>query len=260
VKQTPKSQVGGALFIFSVMALMLTIALSYSNPPFWQKIKETYPRIHYFDARLHQLPQDLMNWLKESSGSEPVESQTPSPNVVPPDHPQPLEATPPQTPAVVNVPPPAIKPPGDKTRLFLSNRQGFNAGPLRGANEEVRRLFEEAKQDYQLKNYSQVEKKLRQIIELDPQEAVAYHLLGMLFIDRGDEDAALKIFSEASSNLPQAPLLHYDLGFLYYKRGITSLTKVELSKALALKPSAPQAKRAREILAELNQQPAEENP
>ncbi len=260
VKQTPKSQVGGALFIFSVMALMLTIALSYSNPPFWQKIKETNPRIRYFDSRLHQLPQDLMSWFKESPGSETAESPAPSPNVTPQDHPQSLEISPPQAPAVVKVPPPAIRSPDDKTRLILSNRQGFNAGALRGANEEVRQLFAEAKQDYQLKNYSQVEKKLRQIIELDPQEAIAYHLLGMLFIDRDDEDAAMKIFSEASSNLPQAPLLHYDLGFLYYKRGITSLAKVELSKALALRPSAPQAGRAREILAELNQQPTEENP
>jgi predicted Zn-dependent protease len=118
-------------------------------------------------------------------------------------------------------------------------------------------LFEEAKQDYQLKNYSDVEKKLRQIIELAPHEAMAYHLLGMLFIDRDDEDAAMKIFTEASGNLPQAALLHYDLGFLYYKRGVTSLAKAELSKALALRPSSPQAARAQEILGELNQQPAE---
>lgn len=260
VKQTPKSQVGGGIFIFSVMALMLTIALSYSNPPFWQKVKETYPRIRYFDSRLHQLPQDFMAWLKGSPESETVESPVPAPNVTSPDHPQPLEVSPPQAPAVINKPPPAIRSPNDKARLILSNRQGFNAGALRGATEEVRQLFAEAKQDYQLKNYSQVEKKLRQIIELDPQEAMVYHLLGMLFIDRDDEDAAMKIFSEASSNLPQAPLLHYDLGFLYYKRGVTSLAKMELSKALALRQSAPQAGRAREILDELNQRPAEGNP
>jgi len=259
VKQTPKSQVGGALFIFSVMALMLTIALSYSNPPFWQKIKETYPRIRYFDSKLHQIPQDLMSWFKEP-GSETAESPVPTPNVTSQDHPQPLEGSSPQAPAVVNKPPPAIRSPDDKTRLILSNPQGFNAGALRGASEEVRRLFAEAKQDYQLKNYSQVEKKLRQIIELDPQEAMAYHLLGMLFVDRDEEDAAMKIFSEASSSLPQAPLLHYDLGFLYYKRGVTSLAKVELSKAVALRPSAPQAERARQILDELNRRSTEDNP
>lgn len=259
VKQTPKSQVGGAVFIFSVMALMLTIALSYSNPPFWQKIKETYPRIRYFDSRLHQLPQDVKAWFKEPE-SETVESPAHSPNTASQDRLPSFEVSPPQAPAVVNEPPPVVRSPEDKARLILSNRQGFNAGALRGANEEVRRLFAEAKQDYQLKNYSQVEKKLRQIIELDPQEPMAYHLLGMLFIDRDDEDAAMKIFSEASSNLPQAPVLHYDLGFLYYKRGVTSLAKVELSKAVALRPSAPQAGRARQILEELNQRPTEDNP
>ncbi|HXC61794.1 MAG TPA: hypothetical protein VNV63_03885, partial [Nitrospiria bacterium] len=225
-----------------------------------QKIKETYPRIRYFDSRLHRLPQDFTAWLKESPETETAESPAAPPNVIPQDHPQPLVVTPAQPPAVVKTPPPSIVSPDDKTRLILSNRQGFNAGALTGANEEVRRLFAEAKQDYQLKNYSLVEKKLRQIIELAPEEAIAYHLLGMLFIDRNDEDAAMKIFNEGSGNLPQAPLLHYDLGFLYYKRGITSLAKVELGKALALRPSAPQAGRAQEILAELNQQPTQDNP
>jgi uncharacterized protein HemY len=82
----------------------------------------------------------------------------------------------------------------------------------------------------------------------------------MLYIDRHDEDGALKIFSEASSNLPQAPVLHYDLGFLYYKRGVTSLAKTELSRALELRPSSPLAIRAQEILSELNQKQPENRP
>jgi tetratricopeptide (TPR) repeat protein len=242
------------------MAVMLTIALSYSNPPFWQRIKETYPRIGYLDTRLHHIPQDFTTWLKESPEPALSESSASMPNAASSDHPQAPEANPPPWSAVVNEPTSAAGLPENKARLTLANRQEFNAASLRGANEEVRRLFEEAKQDYQFKNYAEVEKKLRQIIELAPQEAMAYHLLGMLFINRDDEDAAMKTFTEASGNLPQAALLHYDLGFLYYRRGVTSLAKMELSKALALRPSAPQAARAQEILAELNQQPAENSP
>jgi serine/threonine protein kinase len=259
-ERRPKSQVGGALFIFSVMAVMLILALSYSNPPFWQKIKEAYPRIRYFDSRLHQFPQDLIAWLKESPESENAGFPAPSANATPQDRTPLVEASPPQASSVANEAPPAVGLRDDKARMILSSPQGFNSGAARGRSEEVQRLFAEAKMDYQLKNYSQVEKKLRQIIELDPQEALAYHLLGTLFLERDDEETAMKIFSEGSGNLPQAPLLHYDLGFLYYKRGITSLAKLELSKALALRPSAPQAGRAREILAELNPQPTEENP
>ncbi|HLB94649.1 MAG TPA: protein kinase [Nitrospiria bacterium] len=115
---------------------------------------------------------------------------------------------------------------------------------------EVRQLFKEAQADYDQRRLDEVEHKLRRIIELDPRVPTAYHLLGTVLLERKDPVGALRIFEEASRNFPDSPLLHYDLGFLYFNQGVVSLAHEELGKALKLNPDGPNAQKARKIIGE----------
>src|SRR3990170_171238 len=81
-----------------------------------------------------------------------------------------------------------------------------------------------------------------------PIEPLAYHLLGTVYLERKDEERAFKVFSEGAHQFPNHAALHYDLGFLYARRGLGSLAREELSRAVALQPEGVQADRARRLL------------
>ncbi len=114
--------------------------------------------------------------------------------------------------------------------------------------EELRQLFIVAKRQYEERDLEGLETTLRKIIEKDPEAARAYHLLGMVYMERKDEEAALRIFSEAVNLFPRDPMLHHDLGALYYKRGFHELARQELSKALEISPDFPKAEESRQLL------------
>jgi hypothetical protein len=131
-------------------------------------------------------------------------------------------------------------------------------------NAEVRQLFFVAKRQYEVRDLDGLESTLRKIIEKDPGAARAYHLLGTLYLERKDEETALRIFSEAVNLFPRDAMLHHDLGTLYYKRGFTELARQELSKALEVAPNFPKAEQTRQLLLSLREikpdQPLQEPP
>jgi tetratricopeptide (TPR) repeat protein len=114
--------------------------------------------------------------------------------------------------------------------------------------DELKGLFVVAKRQYEERDLDGLETTLRKIIEKDPEAARAYHLLGMVYIERKDEEAALRIFSEAVNLFPRDPMLHHDLGALYYKKGFHELARQELSKALEISPNFPKAEESRQLL------------
>ena len=116
--------------------------------------------------------------------------------------------------------------------------------------EEIQQLFKEAETLYHQKKLSQVEGKLRQIIELDPFSHNAYHLLGTVMLEKKEPMQALGIFEGATRKFPDNPTLHYDLGFLYSDHGVVSLARKELQKALELDPKGFKAQKARQLLAQ----------
>ena len=122
-------------------------------------------------------------------------------------------------------------------------------------DRDIPSLYREAKEDYNAGRLEEVEKKLRQIIEVDPNEVQAYHLLGTVYQEKKDPDAALRIFADAAPLFPNDATIHYDLGFLYYNKGVDSLAAQELNLATKLSPQASEAERAREILRKLGQRP-----
>lgn len=120
---------------------------------------------------------------------------------------------------------------------------------------DVPTLYREAKEDYNAGRLDEMERKLRQILEVDPKEVQAYHLLGTVYQEKKEPDAALRIFADAAALFPKEAILHYDLGFLYFKKGVDSLAAQELRLAMKLSPQAPEAERAQEILQRLGQHP-----
>ncbi|TAK09328.1 MAG: serine/threonine-protein kinase, partial [Candidatus Manganitrophaceae bacterium] len=120
---------------------------------------------------------------------------------------------------------------------------------------DIPSLYREAKEDYNAGRLEEVEKKLRQIIETDPNEVQAYHLLGTVYQEKKEPDTALRIFADAAALFPKDATLHYDLGFLYYHKGVDSLATQELNVATKLAPQAPEAERAHEIPHKLGQRP-----
>lgn len=121
--------------------------------------------------------------------------------------------------------------------------------------QDIPTLYREAKEDYNAGRLDDVERKLRQIIEIDPNEMQAYHLLGTVYQEKKEPDRALRIFADAAALFPKNATLHYDLGFLYFNKGVDSLAAQELALAVKLSPQAPEAERAHEILRKLGQRP-----
>ena len=118
----------------------------------------------------------------------------------------------------------------------------------RASREDVKPLLRRAQTLYAEGRLDEVEDVLRTVIERDPHSPLAYHLLGTVYLERKDEDRAFKLFSEGAHQFPNHAALHYDLGFLYARRGLGSLAREELSRAVALQPEGVQADRARRLL------------
>lgn len=131
------------------------------------------------------------------------------------------------------------------------HRPGLNKGLNEDQRKEIKQLFEMAKQQYAERDLRSLEDTLRKIIEIDPGASRAYHLLGTVYLERKEEEAAFRIFSEAVNLFPQDPMLRYDLGALYYKRELYDLARQELSKALEITPHFPKAPQTRQLLLSL---------
>lgn len=114
--------------------------------------------------------------------------------------------------------------------------------------EDLKQLFVVAKRQYEERDLDGLETTLRKIIERDPDAGRAYHMLGLVYLERKDEESALRIFSEAVTLFPRDPMLHHDLGTLYFKKGFHELARQELSKALEISPNFPKAEQTRKLL------------
>ncbi len=120
--------------------------------------------------------------------------------------------------------------------------------------DEIRRLLDEAKQNYDRHRMEEVDRALRRIIEINPRVPAAYQLLGKVSLERNDPEGAIRILEEAAHAFPRHARLHYDLGFLYFSRGVASLAREELQRALEVGPNEPEAAKARSALEQLQRE------
>jgi serine/threonine protein kinase len=234
---------GPSVFRIMILTVMLMMGsatlLSMINPPFLKTLSDSYPEVHAAVYRLSQWPLHTLEWASAALNdtAPPPASREASPGSIEtePASLEPVLQEPTTVPTEITEEPDRKLTPQEK--------------------EEVRTLLRDAKTAYDERRPDDVERMLRRIIDLNPKVPVVYHLLGTVTMERKDPDRALRIFEEATRKFPDYPLLHYDLGFLYFKQGVVSLAGDELKKALALDPKAPMAERARAVLQEIGRPP-----
>jgi hypothetical protein len=232
--------------------------ISMLNPPFLQNVAQSSPEVGVAVRRLAQWPEltlDSARHLFQSvfGSTSPVSDVTVLPQPVSERVSPPSPPPGPLADRDSSGPLSAIEPRLEEPAPLPTD---ITEGPDRKLTahekEEIRRLLNDARAAYDERRLDDAERMFRRIIDLNPKVPVAYHFLGMIMVERKDPDGAMRIFEEASRKFPDYPILHYDLGFLYLKRGVSSQAKDELNKALALNPRAPMADRARTVLQDLN--------
>jgi tetratricopeptide (TPR) repeat protein len=85
----------------------------------------------------------------------------------------------------------------------------------------------------------QAEKDYRRAIELDNTYALPWFHLGMLYLEQGEEDQALKYLMEGHKRAPEDPMGAMQVASLQMKRGELKEAQITVEKALA-KPIASQ--------------------
>ncbi|HET6465896.1 MAG TPA: serine/threonine-protein kinase [Nitrospiria bacterium] len=258
----PRRAAEPSAFRMTILTFLLIMGaatlISMLNPPFLQNVAQNSPEVGVAAHRLAQWPSLTLDWagrlLRVGLGSrnsvtdvavlpQPV-SEKVSPISV---SPVPL-AERDSSGSLTAVEPPLQEPAPMPTDITEEPDRKLTPHE----KEEIRRLLNDARAAYDERRLDDAERMFRRIIDLNPKVPVAYHFLGMIMLERKDPEGAMRIFEEASRKFPDYPILHYDLGFLYLKRGVSSQAKDELQKALALNPRAPMADRARTVLQDLN--------
>lgn len=90
---------------------------------------------------------------------------------------------------------------------------------------------------YQAGDLKQAESACREIVENQPDNADALHLLGVLSYQAGNYDAAMKYLSEALRHIPANAYVHYNLGNVYKNKREFDKAISFYQKALRLNPN-----------------------
>lgn len=253
---------GPSAFRMMVLTFLLIMGaatlISMLNPLLLQNVARNSPEVGVAVLRLSQWPGQTLGWARHLfqsvfGSSNPVSDVAVLPQPV-------SEKVPP-----LSVPPVPLAEGGSSGSLSAIESPLPEPAPLPTditeepdrkltpqEKEEIRRLLKDARAANDEHRLDDAERMFRRIIDLNPKSPVAYHFLGMIMLERKDPDGAMRIFEEASRKFPDYPILHYDLGFLYLKRGVISQAKDELEKGLTLNPRSPIADRARLALRDLN--------
>jgi len=89
---------------------------------------------------------------------------------------------------------------------------------------------------HQLGNLEQAEKIYRQILQLDPNDVNALHLLGVVCLQRGKNEMAIEYLSQALLGKPDFAEAHNNLGNALAAQGKQEAARANYQQALQLKP------------------------
>lgn len=97
--------------------------------------------------------------------------------------------------------------------------------------------------------HDEMEKYLRQVIELDPGYAHAYNALGYSLADRNERlDEAYDLIYRAHQILPEDPYILDSLGWVYFRQGKNDEAEQYLAQAFEVRPEAEIAAHLGEVL------------
>ena len=105
----------------------------------------------------------------------------------------------------------------------------------------IPQAFELALQHHQSGRLAEAEGLYRQILAVDPRQAGALHLLGVVAHQLGRNDVAVELMRRALALAPGVPALHSDLGEAYRGLGQLDEAIAAYRQAIALQPDFPGA-------------------
>ncbi len=106
---------------------------------------------------------------------------------------------------------------------------------------EVDQLYQEALLHLEYQDLDKAEACLRKLIECEPDHALAYNKLGVVFARRNDLRQAEECFDQAVALDPRLASAHSNLGNIYAERNWVDRAKKAYERALALDPGNPTA-------------------
>lgn len=98
-----------------------------------------------------------------------------------------------------------------------------------------------ALEHYQKGDYRQAEYICREIINIDPENAEAYYMLGIVLQSKNQFDDAIRCYQEATRINPQHFSAHFQLGIALYNRRQLDEAIASLESALLLNPNFDEA-------------------
>src|SRR5438309_877007 len=97
-----------------------------------------------------------------------------------------------------------------------------------------------AMRHHQAGNLAQAEQIYRQILQVDPREANALHLLGMLAHQAGQSEAAVDFIRQALTVVPHVAEIHANLALVYLALRRLDEARACYEAALRLRPEVPE--------------------
>lgn len=104
-----------------------------------------------------------------------------------------------------------------------------------------RQLLQSAFQLYQSGNLEGAESVCREIVDAEPKNSDALHLLGLIFYQQGNYDLAIKTIRKAIRLNPENADAHYDLGNILQDKGEPAKALTHYRKAIKLNPGYAEA-------------------
>ena len=102
-------------------------------------------------------------------------------------------------------------------------------------------VLQAAVSHHQAGNASEAERLYRQVLAVDPEQADALHLLGVLAYQAGRADLAAPLIQRAIEHRPSAPSYHLNLGNALLALGCGADAVASYRQATALAPADPEA-------------------
>jgi Tfp pilus assembly protein PilF len=90
-------------------------------------------------------------------------------------------------------------------------------------------------------DFAQAEQLYRQVLEADPRNFDALHLLGVLASQQGNNELAVDLLTQAEQRQPDNPVLHYNLGVIRKAQGLLAQAAEHYRRAIQLKPDYVEA-------------------
>ena len=104
----------------------------------------------------------------------------------------------------------------------------------------MRSLFQQAQQAMQNRQYELAAQKFHQILQQQPTNANALHLLGICYSQQGKQQEALQYISQAIRRKPH-PMYYHNLGRVYLQLGQVEQALGCFRMATSLAPNAAEA-------------------